>query len=578
MGRNIRPTQFNATTGILRAATGHGGATARTAESLLHLTPEEWLREAQGARLRGLQLGASNDDEALPCLRRLQDVLVYPYHRGPWWQLNLWNPQLDPRVPQREHEPMGQSTANFSRLSSDWLREGAKLWLSENLENGRYSWSTIKSRLDALKWLQRYLDTTGDAGPALTSDPHAFRPFVRGFCEMLRTHTVTTGKNKDQLLGKNPRRNIMTAIEQFYQWMYDHRDESARTLGQPEWRTLRPEHCVFFRPEDKPRLTNKQQNDDMVLEDTVVTKIAAGAELLAQPRADGGLGDIQAFHVLMLLIRTGRRVNEILMMDFDPLIPLQRTTKQNTDTVDSADFVARMRYQQTKIESAQPSSIPVDAEIVSIIEAQQQVAREHMTTVGRPGQTPRYLFLRRFQNRNGTAAYPMPTLHAHLAELAGRLAITDSAGRPVMISKTHRFRHTAATNLLNAGVPLHVVMRYFGHVSPAMTMHYAVTLSQTHEREFLRYKKVTSDGRAPRSTRRISTTSSNSTAVPIEFCRTAGAPSHRNSPATRETRAWHARNSSRTPPTLPNSPGNLRKPSGSSISARRPSRHATERK
>ncbi|GAB3815593.1 hypothetical protein GCM10028820_13390 [Tessaracoccus terricola] len=63
------------------------------------------------------------------------------------------------------------------------------------------------------------------------------------------------------------------------------------------------------------------------------------------------------------------------------------------------------------------------------------------------------------------------------------------------ISRTHRFRHTAATNLLNAGVPLHVVMRYFGHVSPEMTMHYAVTLAQTAEREFLRFKKVTTDGR-----------------------------------------------------------------------------------
>ncbi|MGH2603640.1 MAG: tyrosine-type recombinase/integrase [Dehalococcoidia bacterium] len=64
------------------------------------------------------------------------------------------------------------------------------------------------------------------------------------------------------------------------------------------------------------------------------------------------------------------------------------------------------------------------------------------------------------------------------------------------ISKTHTFRHTRATTLLNAGVPLHVVMRHFGHVTPTMTMHYAQTLSETAEREFLRYKKITADGRA----------------------------------------------------------------------------------
>ncbi len=38
-------------------------------------------------------------------------------------------------------------------------------------------------------------------------------------------------------------------------------------------------------------------------------------------------------------------------------------------------------------------------------------------------------------------------------------------------------------------------MRYMGHKSPAMFMHYAQTLSTVAEHEFLRYKKVTADGR-----------------------------------------------------------------------------------
>lgn len=58
-----------------------------------------------------------------------------------------------------------------------------------------------------------------------------------------------------------------------------------------------------------------------------------------------------------------------------------------------------------------------------------------------------------------------------------------------------RFRHTKATSLLNAGVPLHVVQRYFGHLSPTMLMNYAQTLAETHEREFLRYRKLTADAR-----------------------------------------------------------------------------------
>jgi hypothetical protein len=44
-------------------------------------------------------------------------------------------------------------------------------------------------------------------------------------------------------------------------------------------------------------------------------------------------------------------------------------------------------------------------------------------------------------------------------------------------------------------VPIHVVQRYMGHVSPAMTMHYAKTLAETHEAEFLRFAKLRRDGR-----------------------------------------------------------------------------------
>lgn len=496
LGRYINPHGFNPMARVLRVATTYGSPRGRGAVSLLQLTPEEWIREVQIARMRGAPSGAAGDKSAFHRLRALQDVLVYPYHRGRWWELDVWNPMLDPRIPQREHEPAGRSVANFSRLTSPWLREGAKLWLSANLANGTMSWSSVLTRLDNLKWLQRHIDQRGDHGPCLAGDPHGLRPSVRNFCEMLLTHRIPPGQiNAGELLGKNPRRQIMVAIERFYQWMYDHREEAVS--AHPSWAALRAEHCVLFRPEDKPRLTNKKASDDLVLDDDVVQRIAEGCDILAKPRSEGGHGDIQAFHALMLLIRTGRRANEILMMDFDPLIALHRPPdKSATDAPDSADFVARMRYQQTKIESNLPNTIPVDSEIVTIIRAQQQVARDLMAAMGgEPDADPRYLFLRTRVNRRGTAPYSMATLHARLRQLAEKLAITDSAGQPVHISKTHRFRHTAATNLINAGVPLHVVMRYFGHVSPEMTLHYAVTRSQTMEEEFLKYKKVTRDGR-----------------------------------------------------------------------------------
>src|SRR5439155_8827262 len=113
-----------------------------------------------------------------------------------------------------------------------------------------------------------------------------------------------------------------------------------------------------------------------------------------------------------------------------------------------------------------------------------------------PGATPRYLFLRMQRNRLARHPYSSKTLRGRLSVLAEALRVRDSQGRLVDFQRTHRLRHTKATDLLNAGAPIHVVQRYFGHLSPEMTMHYAATLASTHEREFLRLAKVKRDGRA----------------------------------------------------------------------------------
>ena len=493
LGRTIHPIPFNAATRVLRTATSAGGPPAKAAVSLLDLTADEWVRQAHRARLTGIPLGVSNDEHAIHAIKRWQDTLVYVYPHGEWWRLNVWNPVLDPRIPQRPHEPNGRHIANFSHLTDPWLREGAKWWLSSCLDAEIYTWSSVKTRLDGLKWLQRHIDNVGAPGPQLVDNPAELRTFVRSFVSTMMAHRVTSGPTRGRPLGGMVRRQTMVTVEQFYRFMYDHRTEAAETLDEPRWRKLRTEHTVLFRPEDKPRWTNKH-NPDMVLEDDVITAIANGAELLATPVADGGIGDLQAFHALLLLIRTGRRVSEILMMDFDPLSPLVGASAPPETQVAPDTIVARLRYQETKI-GTPSATIPVDAEVVSIVRAQQQVARSFMNEVGHPEIEPVYLFLRPRSNRLGLLAYAPATLYQRLKALGDRLKLADSQGHPIRISRTHQFRHTRATTLLNAGVPVHVVMRYLGHVTPAMTMHYAQTLSETAEREFLRFKKITADGR-----------------------------------------------------------------------------------
>ncbi|MFE5604132.1 tyrosine-type recombinase/integrase [Streptomyces coelicoflavus] len=479
----------------LALAVDQGGQTARAARSLMALTHEEWGREVRGALMRT----DASANSHLPTfvehgLKHLQDRLAHAYHDGEWWRLNVWNPALDRRIPQREHEPYGRTVANFSQLTTDWFREAAKWWLSVQLSTERYVWSSVKSRLDHLKWFQWYIDQAGCAGPHLVSTSEELRPWLRGFVDLLNNHTAMTGANKGGRLSKNSRRSTLVTIEAFYRWMYDNHAEAVGVLGDRRWGALGAHHSVLFRLEDKPRLTNRLP-DGMALEDEVISQIAAGCGVLAAPKGEGGLDDRQAFHALMLLIRTGRRMSEVLMMDFEPLLPLLTVDGQEGKEPDG--FVARLAYQQTKITGGDAPTIPVDREIVDIIRLQQQWAREFVTAQGAPaGTEPRYLFLQTKNNPLGKRPYASATFHSRLGELTRALAISDSVGRPVTISKTHTFRHTRATDLINAGVPIHVVMRYLGHVTPAMTMHYAKTLAVTAEREFLRYKKVTADGRA----------------------------------------------------------------------------------
>jgi hypothetical protein len=118
--------------------------------------------------------------------------------------------------------------------------------------------------------------------------------------------------------------------------------------------------------------------------------------------------------------------------------------------------VAKLRYQQTKIDGA-PNTILVHTEVVAIIREQQQWAQRYFAEHGAPGKTPKYLFLATKMNRNGDRPYtdrPYTdrTLRQLLTELATRLDVRDSTGALVDFNRTHRFRHTVATNLQVSGV------------------------------------------------------------------------------------------------------------------------------
>jgi len=447
-------------------------------------------REARTRRSGKLALSPGPAD----ALRRCYRQLVVAYDPREWWEHDLWAPKVDPRIPLRQHEPnRANSGYDFLAISQPWLREALKWQCKIALETGMLRWTTIRARLYALTLFSAFLTRRGVDEPRLAGDPPGVRLLALDFLAEVRQRKSTRGRNTGQPLADGTITTILCDVEQFYAFMADHKHEAAQRLGEPRWLELEDGHARLWRAGEKPvKPSNRVAAENDYFDDVTMGQVLAHADVLAAPKSEGGLGDEQAMRLLMLLVRTGRRVSELCLMDYDCLLPLQGLPERP----DSDALVAKLRYQQTKIDGA-PDTIFVDQEVVEIIRAQQKWVhawtRETLRDPAAP--PPRYLFLSTTRNHTAAHPYPKTTLGGRLQTLAKRKDIRDAQGRPVRVSKVHRFRHTRATSLLNAGVPVHVVQRYLGHVSPRMTMHYAKTVRETHEREFLRYRKITADAR-----------------------------------------------------------------------------------
>lgn len=460
--------------------------------SLTGLALRDWQQQ--------IALAVQRRTGALPALGSVRDIrqqltrcwrfLSVAYDTRPWWLREIWDPACDPRVPQRAHEPRGRQACYFDRITIGWLRRGLQWHCKVGLETGALSWGTVQLRADTITAFDTFVAGRSVPGPWLAGEPAQLRALMLDFLGHVRSLRVQRpGPAHGQPLSQSRVATLLTSVEQFYAFMHDHRDTAAVALAEPGWLQLGPQHAMFFRRGEKPRRNRHRGHGRDVIDGDAFTQIMAGAGLLGVPAAEGGLGDEQAMRILMLLARTGRRVSEICLLDRDPLLPLDQPA--GTAGV-AGGFTARLRYQQTKIEGA-PDTILVDQEIVTIIRAQQEWASRFRACLAAP--EPKYLFLAARKNRNGDRPYSDGRLRDLLGELARRIDVRDAAGALVDFQRTHRFRHTRATSLLNAGVPLHVVQRYLGHLSPEMTMIYAKTLASTHEAEFLRFRKLTADAR-----------------------------------------------------------------------------------
>lgn len=469
--------------------------------SVADIAPEAVIQEAlrQFQRKNGRNPSSGN-------IRNLESV-AYSIHEHvsircsaePWWSHNTWSLALDPRIPRRAHEPHGHRPISLNDVQPDWLREGLRFWLSQCLVHDVLTWTTAVTRRSQIgTYFGTFMNARGIDEPRVAADRAGQRAVFTEFLSWLRSPQATSSGRP---LNTNSITAIQSAVQKFYDFMLDAADEAAAFTGHTGWLDLTGDHNRLW-----PPLARKQRAGNQpaprYLTSTDVRRMLVYLDILSTPTdqtvtvggaphgpniTTRGLGDPQAARAWMIQALTGRRVSEVLLLDYNPITMIDGAT---ADGDDPNAFVARLRYQQTKVDDVDPT-IPVERAVVNLIREQQQWVIDTFPDVD----SHPYLFLNPKSNHRGLRPRAHPSQQAALRRLDDIVGLVDEGGNPLRYTQTHRLRHTKATELLNANVAPHVVQRYLGHKSPEMTMRYAATLAATEQAEFLKYKKIGADGR-----------------------------------------------------------------------------------
>ena len=463
--------------------------------SLTQLEPELIIREAtRQFHQRNSRFPSPNNKRNLESIaEHLYLYLTVRTSEEPWWESNIWSLKADDRIPRRPNEPHAHKQLNFNLVHPTWLREGLRFYLSQELIHQNFSWTTIGSRITSINlYFGEFLENESISSPVLAQDHAHIREISTQHLSWLRTYT---SKRSGKRISSNTIAATQSHVQTFYNYMYENKELATITTGDDRWKQLTPDHLRIWAPTShvKTRHSRYNQVQNQYITDEDLSAMAECIKALLTPTGQEitlnppgrepitikGIGDPQAARTWLLQAATGRRVSEILMLNYNCLTPIEGAKNDSPSS-----FVARLTYQQTKVQGADPN-IMVEQYVVELIQAQQKWLRNRLN-LSDTDPDPEYLFTNPRQDYKGLRPRAYSSHSKAMLNLTNKVNLKDEYGNPLSFSATHRLRHTRATKLLNAGVPIHVVQDYLGHRSPEMTMHYAKTLAKTAEAEFLK--------------------------------------------------------------------------------------------
>lgn len=314
---------------------------------------------------------------------------------------------------------------NFLDVLQPWLRQAAKSWMKYC--STKQATTTCCHKLFSLKRFSTFLN---EHAPNTTPDK-INRNLILEYYGYMSSSGVTE------------------ALKQQSIW---HLNEFLTMAAREKWANL-PTMPLIYK-EDAPKRPDYQPR---YIPDEVMEQLKQHMNALPP----------HFKRMLLVLVETGRRISELCQLPFNCL--LQDAT---------GDWF--LKHYQSKMKKEH--TIPISRELVCVIQEQQASVKQDWGSEETP-----FLFVAPKPRGNGRRPITPSAFGTALKMLAYEKDIKDANGNYYNF-QAHQFRHTVGTSMVNSGVPLQIIQKYLGHVSPEMTMHYAHIHDQTLKKEIANYQ------------------------------------------------------------------------------------------
>ena len=335
-------------------------------------------------------------------------------------------------IPEFEYQPA--RTISFAGIEPAWFRELCKRWARWRLRAGTISPGTMSAHASKLR---AFSDFLGERGEPMSTPEQLTRELLEDYRAHVRALPYGV-KHKHQLIG------AMKVLL-----------DEVRANG---WEPRLPMTAAYYRGE-VPVTTKPLPR---AIDEYVMRQIE-------DPQNIARLPNPTTRHVVTVLIKTGLRTIDATRLPFDPV------------RFDAAGAPVLLYYNhKLKRDAARP----IDDVVLATIRAQQQEVQARYPD-GCPWLFPAIGRL----NPDGRDPLPGASLRHTITRWLADADIRDPRGEKARIPTLHQFRHTLATRMINAEIPIVAISRLLDHSSIAMTEVYARLSDEALKREFEKYNQ-----------------------------------------------------------------------------------------